>query len=162
MKISKKVILLGFFGVGKTSLIKRFVHQKFDEQYLTTIGVKVDKKVIDVHGVQLSMLIWDIAGESSQQKVPQSYKLGSNGILYVFDVTRPASYETIHDELTALKDLLPNVPIQVVANKIDLLDEKSVFDLKEKIGLENIVSTSAKSGVGVEEAFEKLARAVLK
>ena len=161
MQINKKVILLGLFGVGKTSLIKRFVHQKFDEHYLTTIGVKVDKKVLDIHGVQLCMLIWDIAGESSQQKVPNSYKLGANGILYVFDVTRPASYEQIHDELNALSEILPNVPIQVVANKIDLLDEKSVDKLQNKLGLTSIIRTSAKTGDGVEEAFEQLGKAIL-
>lgn len=162
MQISKKVILLGLFGVGKTSLIKRFIHQKFDENYLTTIGVKVDKKVLNIHGVQLSMLIWDIAGESSHQKVPASYKLGSNGILYVFDVTRPSSFENIHRELAELNDLLPNVPIQIVANKIDLLDENSVENVLNNIGLKNIIRSSAKTGEGVEKAFEELGKAVLK
>lgn len=162
MQISKKVILLGLFGVGKTSLIKRFVHQKFDENYLTTIGVKVDKKVINIHGIELSMLIWDIAGESSHKKVPQTYKLGSNGILYVFDVTRPASYENIHSELAELNKLLPNVPIQIVANKIDLLDEKSIQNIVDNIGLTDIIGTSAKTGEGVEKSFEQLGRAVLK
>lgn len=162
MQISKKVILLGLFGVGKTSLIKRFVHQKFDEKYITTIGVKVDKKVLNIHGVELSMLIWDIAGESSQQKVPNSYKLGSNGIMYVFDVTRPSSFENIHDELKALNDLLPNVPIQLVGNKTDLLDENQVEKVTNTIGLTNIIWSSAKTGKGVEEAFEAIGRAVLK
>ncbi len=161
MQISKKVILLGLFGVGKTSLIKRFVHQKFDEKYVTTIGVKVDKKILNIHGVQLSMLIWDIAGESSHQKVPQAYKLGANGILYVFDVTRPSSYENIHRELEELNKLLPNVPIQIVGNKIDLLAEKSIDDIKESIGLKDIICTSAKTGEGVEDSFQQLGRAVL-
>jgi len=162
MQVSKKVILLGLFGVGKTSLIKRFVHQKFDEKYITTIGVKVDKKILSIHGVQLSMLIWDIAGESSQQKVPASYKLGSNGIIYVFDVSRPSSFQNIKEELKALSDLLPNVPIQVVANKTDLLSEIQVEKVVNDIGLTNIIRSSAKTGEGVEQAFEALGRAVLK
>lgn len=161
MPLSKKVILLGLFGVGKTSLIKKFVHQKFDEQYLTTIGVKVDKKIINIHGIELSMLIWDIAGESSQQKVPHTYKLGSHGILYVIDVTRAASYENLQQEIAEINKILPNVPIQLVANKIDLSNEKALQELEDRIGLKGMIKASAKTGEGVEEAFYALGKAVL-
>jgi len=84
--ISKKVIITGSFGVGKTSLFNRFLYSKFDEKYLTTIGVKVDKKVINIDGQDLNLLIWDIAGEISQNKVPHSYFLGTSGVIYVFEL----------------------------------------------------------------------------
>ena len=71
--ISRKVILTGSFGVGKTSLFRRFISGTFSEKYITTIGVKVDKKVVEVHGQEVSILLWDIAGEVSQDKVPKSF-----------------------------------------------------------------------------------------
>ena len=81
--ISKKVILTGSFGVGKTSLFNQFIHQKFSDKYLTTIGVKVNKKTVTVNNEAVSLLIWDIAGEVSPDKVPNTYFLGASGILYV-------------------------------------------------------------------------------
>lgn len=91
MKISKKVILLGHFGVGKTSLVKRFVVQKFSEEYQTTIGVKINKVVIGDH--HLTMILWDIEGGKSQQHLPPSYFAGAHGIIYVFDLTRPSTWK---------------------------------------------------------------------
>ena len=82
-EISRKVAILGQYGVGKSSLIRQFVHRKFSEKYLTTIGVKIDKKVMDLDGVELTMIIWDIAGETNQSKIPKSYQLGAHGVLYV-------------------------------------------------------------------------------
>ena len=67
--MNKKVILVGHFGVGKSSLVKRFVHSQFSEEYITTIGVKIDKKAITVNGITVNLLIWDIAGEDSQKKI---------------------------------------------------------------------------------------------
>lgn len=81
--INKKVILLGKYGVGKTSLIKQYVYQQFSEAYLTTIGVKIDKKIVLVNNNTVNLLIWDIAGESEQVKVPHTYKMGAHAIIYV-------------------------------------------------------------------------------
>ena len=75
--VSKKIILIGNIGVGKTSLIQRFVHQKFSEEYLSTIGVKVDKKMVQINNRLLSMLIWDVAGDASQKNLNPNYLLGS-------------------------------------------------------------------------------------
>ena len=161
MLISKKVILLGKFGVGKTSLIKRFVFQKFSEEYQTTIGVKVDKKILNIHGVELNMLSWDIAGETSSMRVPQSYKLGAHGVLYVFDVTRPSSYDNIQKELQEIGKLLPGVPVQVVGNKIDLLGDVRLQKFRASFFLEGVIYASAKEDVQVEEAFERLGKAIL-
>ena len=76
MEIVKKVVLVGHFGVGKSSLVQRFVHQQFSEKYLTTIGVKIDKKVVSLGDVSVKMMLWDIAGESMTMKIPKKYLFG--------------------------------------------------------------------------------------
>lgn len=160
MSVSKKVILIGHFGVGKSSLVKRFVHQKFSDQYVTTIGVKIDKKTIVIDGLEVNMIIWDIAGEDSQQKVPASYRLGAHGALYVFDMTRPSTYENLSQELGYLDEIIPNVPIQILGNKTDLLSESEQEEVLSKIPSYDIFKTSAKTGEHVDEAFELLAKAM--
>tara|TARA_A100000171_G_scaffold48269_1_gene55526 strand:+ start:1211 stop:1687 length:477 start_codon:yes stop_codon:yes gene_type:complete len=158
--MNKKVILVGHFGVGKTSLVQQFVYSKFSEKYLTTIGVKIDKKVVEFEGYQMTLLIWDIAGETEQNSVSKSYKLGSHGIIYVFDLTRPSTYENLDKQLDYLKTLLPNAPIQILGNKKDLISEEELNSIKESIAL-SFKATSAKTGEHVEEAFIDLAKAML-
>jgi len=87
-EVSKKVVILGQYGVGKSSLIRQFVHRKFSEKYLTTIGVHVQKKVLDINGVQLSMILWDLEGDTSVSKVRPSYLVGSSGLIYVLYLCR--------------------------------------------------------------------------
>ena len=118
--ISKKVILTGSFGVGKTSLFNQIIYAKFSDKYLTTIGVKVNKKNLTVKGKELSMLLWDIAGEVAQDKVPTSYFLGASGIIYVFDLTRPSTYKNIDKDIDYLKGIVNGGIIKIVGNKSDL------------------------------------------
>ncbi len=159
--VSKKVILLGHFGVGKTSLIRYFVYQRFSEEYLTTLGVKIDKKVVQVNGQEVAMLIWDIAGEENQQKVPESYKLGAHGAIYVFDVTRPSSYANLDDEISHLQKLLPTIPIVLAGNKTDLLSQDALAEFDNRFKDRQAIFTSAKTGANVEEMFYSLARQML-
>jgi small GTP-binding protein len=160
-KISKKVILLGHFGVGKTSLVRRFVHEKFSDEYLTTIGVKVDKKEIEIGDRLLSMIIWDIEGGAVQSKLPQSYFLGAHGIIYVFDLLRPSTYASIEEELQYFRNLLPKASVQIIGNKIDLLDEIEMEDfLRENEGRFDFLS-SAKTGDNVEVMFASLGNRML-
>ena len=161
MAISKKVILVGHFGVGKTSLIRRFVHQKFSEEYLTTIGVKIDKKVLQLKGQEVTLIIWDIAGETNQVKTPKSYQLGAHGVLYVFDITRPSTYENLHEQLDYLRDLLPQASIEVIANKTDLLNAEEQKNVLSGLHLDQIHTTSAKTGENVEAIFDALAKAMI-
>lgn len=161
MKVSKKVILLGHYGVGKTSLVKRFVHQLFSDTYQATIGVAIEKKTVFIDHTEVAMLIWDIAGESSQAKVPASYKLGSHGIIYVFDLTRPETYARLSDEINALSQILPNVPIMLIGNKNDLLTEKKSINIQEELPLKSYILCSAKTGENVEQLFVDLARQML-
>lgn len=158
--MNKKVILVGHFGVGKTSLVQQFVHSKFSDAYLTTIGVKIDKKSVQIEGLEINLLIWDIAGETAQNKVPKSYQLGAHGVLYVFDLTRPSTYNNLHEQLKFLKELLPNTPIEILANKKDLVSQDEIATVLSELGLE-IKVTSAKTGEHVEEAFVRLTKAMI-
>lgn len=159
--ISKKVIITGSFGVGKTSLFNQFVYSKFDDKYLTTIGVKVDKKVIEVGNQQLTMLLWDIAGEISQDKVPNSYFLGTSGIIYVFDLTRPITAQNLQSDLEYLKKLVPGVNIKIVGNKKDLVSKENINDYIAKTNVSYDYLTSAKTGDQVEELFQALGHDLL-
>jgi len=159
--ISKKIVLTGCFGVGKTSLFNQFLFQRFSEKYLTTIGVKVDKKVIEVNGHKLSMLVWDIAGEVEQEKVPQSYYLGASAIIYVFDLTRPSTWLHMHSDIDYLNRLLKGVLINIVGNKSDLVSPEQLEYMKAGVPLSPNILTSAKTGENVEALFQSIGSALL-
>lgn len=159
--ISKKVILTGSFGVGKTSLFTRFIYQDFSDKYLTTIGVKVNKKEISVDDRDISLLLWDIAGEVSQDKVPISYFLGAAGIVYVVDLTRPSTFVNMKNDLEFLRKKLPDATIIVVANKRDLLDDVAYEALYDSVEQKWDFVTSAKTGENVETMFMDLGKKLL-
>lgn len=161
MATPKKIVLLGFFGVGKTSLIRQFVESDFSEDYLVTVGVHVKKKDIIVKDETVTLIIWDVEGNTSVEKARSSYLLGSKGFIYVFDVTRPETFEEIASEMAFLNKNYPNIPVKLVGNKIDLAEAY----LKEKIfhtsEFEDCVFTSAKTGLNVEEMFLQLTQKML-
>ena len=105
MSHPKKVVLLGHFGVGKTSLLRRFVEATFSEDYMVTVGVHVKKKEVIIDKEPLTLIIWDIEGNTSIEKARNSYLIGTNGFIYVFDVTRPETYENISKELDYLSKI---------------------------------------------------------
>ncbi|MEQ9404808.1 MAG: Rab family GTPase [Cyclobacteriaceae bacterium] len=160
MEVSKKVVIAGHFGVGKSSLIKRFVHEKFSEQYLTTIGVKIDKKVVDVKGTKMNLILWDIAGEQSASKIPKNYFMGAHGLLYVFDLSREETYRNIADDLFEITKDNPNIQSIVLGNKSDLVDKSLIEELRKEISV-SFKITSAMSGENVETAFITLAEEML-
>lgn len=159
--IKKKVILTGSFGVGKTSLFKRFLYNEFSDKYLTTIGVKVDKKTIEVEGKEVTLMLWDIAGEIAQNKVPNSYFLQSSAILYVFDLTRPSTYGNMEVDLKYLEDKVPGGLIKVVANKRDLVSDEELEKVTAEVARKPDIITSAKTGDNVEELFFELAKKLI-
>lgn len=160
METVRKVILTGHFGVGKTSLVSQFVHSKFSEKYLTTIGVKIDKKVVQIDQTQVKLMLWDIAGETSMLKVPQNYFAGAHGIIYVFDLTREETYEHIEEDLFELQKHHQELPFKVLANKSDLMNEDQIASIRTKIHT-SFVQTSAKTGMNVEEVFYELSKEML-
>lgn len=159
--ISKKVILTGSFGVGKTSLFNRFINQQFSDKYLTTIGVKVNNKSIKIDDETVSMMIWDIAGEVTQDKVPTSYFLGASGIIYVMDLSRPLTFVNLETDIQFLKELLPFGTIVIVANKRDLVTDEQLENIKRELTLPIDYATSAKTGENVDELFYELGKRLL-
>jgi small GTP-binding protein len=160
--VSKKVILVGNFGVGKTSLTRQFVLQKFADEYLTTLGVKIDKKTLTVGETEANLIIWDIAGEVSQTKVPKSYYLGANGIIYVFDLTRPSTFKHIVEDLEYIKQMLPNVPYVIAGNKKDMLTDDQLTETLAQLPMPCEYLTSAKTGEKVEQMFHDLTSKMIK
>jgi small GTP-binding protein len=162
--IQKKICLMGSFAVGKTSLIARYVKSIFSDKYLTTVGVMIDKKEIRVSGQEVTLIVWDLHGEDDFQKVRMSYLRGSSGYILVADGTRPFTLNKamlLHDEARAV---VGDVPLVLVLNKSDLTDEweieESMLDDARARGWV-VMNTSAKTGSGVEEAFQVLARKIL-
>jgi small GTP-binding protein len=157
--VSKKVVITGHFGVGKTSLFNRFISNTFSEKYLTTIGVRVDKRLVQLDGQEVSLILWDLAGEVSQDKVPRSYFMGASAVVYVFDLSRPATYTRLADDLLYIQSILPDVLLRKVGNKKDLVGE----DTLEKVRTETQpdLFTSARTGENVEELFLGIARTLL-
>ncbi|MEL7250091.1 MAG: Rab family GTPase [Bacteroidota bacterium] len=157
--ISKKVVITGHFGVGKTSLFNRFISNTFNEKYLTTIGVRVDKKMVEIDGQEVSLVIWDLAGEVSQEKVPRSYFLGASAIIYVFDLSRPATFSRLDDDLQYIQTVLPNVLVRKVGNKKDLVTNETLQNIHQQTNPHYF--TSARTGENVLELFQNIARAML-
>jgi small GTP-binding protein len=157
--IQKKICMLGATGVGKTSLVSRFVLSMFSETYLTTIGVKVDKKTLSVDGADITLMLWDIYGEDEFQTVRTSYLRGAAGYILVADGTRQRTLDTARELQSKAMAIVGNVPFVLVLNKSDLagewrVDDRALWKMAEDGW--TLVKTSAKTGAGVEEAFLKL------
>lgn len=159
--ISKKVILTGSFGVGKTSLFNRFILGQFSEKYLTTVGVKISKKSLVIDNEEINLMLWDIAGEVSQDKVPASYFLGASGIIYVTDLSRPLTFKNMVNDIKLLKELLPDGIVRVVANKADLVTHEQIAEIAASLTEPWNIITSAKTGENVESLFEDLAKELI-
>src|SRR5919201_128256 len=115
--IQKKVCLLGTSGVGKTSLIARFVHSIFSEKYLTTLGVKIDKKTVQVDGTDVTLVIWDLAGDDDFQRLQTSYLRGTSGYLLVADGTRQITLDQAIEIQGRVAEATGPVPFLVALNK---------------------------------------------
>lgn len=157
--------MLGSFSVGKSSLVRRFVESIFDEQYHTTIGVKVDKKVVKAGGEDVTLVLWDIHGEDIYQKMRMSYLRGMSGYLLVIDGTRR---QTLIDALSLSERVMQEVgrvPAVLVLNKSDLMDQWEVDEGQQAKLVKDgwtIVRTSAKNNESVEKVFMQLTEAMLK
>ncbi len=160
--IQKKICLLGGFSVGKTSLIRQFVNAMFDEKYLTTVGVKVDKKELSVADQDVKLMIWDLAGEDDYSTLQKSYLRGAAGYILVVDGTRPASLEKALDMKTRVDGVLGDIPFVLALNKADLVDQWQLTDASlAEIEAFKPRRTSAKTGDNVEALFQDLSAQML-
>ena len=162
--MQKKIALLGASGVGKTSLVRRFVASIFDEKYLTTIGVKVDKRAVRVGAEDVALMIWDVAGAEEHFTVPSAYVKGASGYLLVADGTRIETFAAAAAIIEQMDRDLGPLPFVFVVNKKDLVDawqaDAARLDAMRTRSVA-VLTSSAKTGEGVEEAFQQLANAIV-
>lgn len=159
--ISKKVAMLGMWGVGKTSLVQQFVNSIYDEKYLSTLGVKVDKKIVNVSETDVNMMLWDIAGAEDHFSVPLHYIKGSAGYLLVMDGTRKESLDVGLDLIQLVKDGVGDIPFVPVVNKCDLDWQVTDDEISAALAGVEWYKSSAKTGENVDKAFETLAAKML-
>ena len=158
--IQKKVCMVGMYGTGKTSLVQRYVHSLFSAKYHSTVGVKIDRKTVDVGDTTVNMLLWDVEGRTADQDIPASYLRGAHAVFYVADGTRRDTFDQLFDLREHARSAAGDVPSIVALNKADLKEQwlLTPADTAKLITAGfHVLMTSAKSGEGVEAAFLQIA-----
>ena len=170
---TKKMCMIGDYGVGKTSLIRRFVERQFSDQYLSTVGVKISRKTVNIPSVkeddhkELKLLIWDIEGKTKFKGIAPTYIQGASGVLIVADLERKETIEHFIDHLNLCYSVNKNIKIIAALNKADLVSEDELSNLsnlaQEITSSSNIeiYPTSAKTGINVDTIFDNLASQML-
>lgn len=157
-----KIILLGNAAVGKTSLIRRFVYDEFNDEYIATIGAKVTKKVIFIDDSKINLLIWDLLGQK-MMRISNIYFQGSSAAIFVADLTRIGTLEAFpkwYENFTASR---AEKPTMILLNKKDLKPEYDVEYARKFVsdfGDFELMTTSAKTGENVNEAFDNIGRQI--
>ncbi|MBN2089161.1 GTP-binding protein [candidate division KSB1 bacterium] len=170
--IRKKICILGSFGVGKTSLVRQFIFKKFDEQYLSTIGVQITQKDLEIlspatqKSIYIKLILWDLAHIEQYDKVIENYFRGANGAIIIFDMTRMQTFSDIERYLSLFLKVNPESKLILVANKCDLV-EKDVINLEQLLHFGKLYRaphflTSAKTGENVDQVFTKMANLLLR
>jgi len=166
--ISKKICLVGDFGVGKTSLIRRFVERQFSDQYLSTVGVKISRKTVELAGEKegqnqsIQLMIWDLEGHTKFKAIAPSYLQGASGAIIVADVTRQETVDHLSDHLKLFSSINPKGFIIIALNKYDLCEEEKMEKMlsncqfADQFRVLSTHSTSAKTGKDVDFIFDKL------
>jgi len=162
--LQKKVCMLGAVGVGKTSLVRRFVESIFSERYQATVGVKIDRKTVTLGATTINLMLWDLQGEAEHQASRLEYLRGSAGYLVVADATRADTLTAAEGLAARAAALVPGAPWLLVINKVDLEAESVITPARlaelQHLGW-SVLRTSARTGQGVEETFGELARRLL-
>lgn len=166
--ISQKVCLVGDFGVGKTSLIRQFVDRQFSDQYLSTVGVKISRKLVSMSDAtqemkQLQLIVWDIEGSTRFKAIAPTYLQGAKGAVIVADVTRESSIQNLEDHVQLFRSVCPKSSLIIALNKIDLMEDNEREGIFQGISTKfsnlkiPIYTTSAKTGENVDKIFQSLA-----
>ena len=166
--VSRKICLLGDFGVGKTSLIRRFVDRQFSDQYLSTVGVKISRKLVESTLAEaqqpsgLQLLIWDIEGSTKFKAIASSYLQGAKGAIVVGDVTRQETLAHLTDHLQHFCSINPTGKVVIVLNKSDLIELEKLekllltFRFEDQRNVLGSYSSSAKTGENADAVFQLL------
>ena len=160
--IRYKMILFGDKMVGKSSLVDRYVNDKFEQDYISTLGYNVLEKRIQYKDSTISLIIYDIGGQEEYDAVRKIYAKGSSCAFLVYDITNKTSFENITKWRNDLKDYAGEIPFIIIGNKNDLESERVVSrgageKSSSELGALSWFETSAKTGIGVENAFMDLA-----
>ena len=168
--ITKKICLLGDFNVGKTSLVRRFVEDKFSDRYLSTVGVKVSRKSVEVKTDsnihQVNLLVWDLEGNTKFKSITPSYLKGASGAIIVGDLTRTNTFSSMQQHIELFLSINPQGLVIVAMNKADLIPNEKLERLIENYSVSDspqtlgFYSTSAKTGANVAQIFDELAKAI--
>jgi small GTP-binding protein len=160
-----KVVLTGDQSVGKTSVVKRFVDDEFEESYLPTLGFQIFIKSVRVDNNSVDLQRWDIAGQPEFESVRRSYFQSSQGFFLMFDLTDRSSFDNLDRWLTEIREVRPDSPFILVGNKADLPDhavtDDEILEKAEALGAFGTILTSAKTGDNVSDAFTSLASACI-
>ncbi|MBY8996524.1 MAG: GTP-binding protein [Candidatus Thorarchaeota archaeon] len=165
-----RMVLLGEAGVGKTSLVRRYTENAFDEEYKQTIGTTFATKDINVTGsdgtVRMVRLnVWDMGGQSTYRELRRQFMKGASAAIVVYDVTRPETFMAMNNWFESFREVCPASPVLISANKVDLLDKRMVphepgMMLRDWFQAEYF-ETSAKTGDAVDNVFTRIAEIVL-
>ncbi|WP_375472738.1 Rab family GTPase [uncultured Nostoc sp.] len=167
--ISKKICLFGDFGVGKTSLVRQFVECQFSDEYLSTVGVKISRKLVSVSEKnllieqKLQLIIWDIEGSNKFKAVANNYFQGSKGAVIVGDVTQAETLNHIQEHIQTFLAVNPNSYIVVALNKSDMIAAeylekvRQMYQFTNQANILDTYVTSAKTGNNVDKIFQTLA-----
>ena len=167
----KKICLIGDFAVGKTSLIRRYVDQQFKDEYLSTVGVKLSRKSLELKHraisspIQFKLVIWDLEGRTKFEAIAPNYLQGASGAIVVGALDRQATLLSLEQHAQLFLSVNPNQPVIVALNKVDLIlpnQQQALLDHSRNIVTSKVIShqlTSAKTGENVDRLFETLARA---
>jgi small GTP-binding protein len=168
--VQKKICTLGAFAVGKTSLVRRFVEGRFDDRYLSSIGVKISRKPVAVASTMVNLIVWDLAGSEDYNGLQASYLQGAAGGIVLCDVTRADTLKSWEYYSRRLLEVNPKARIVLVANKIDMAESRVLNDallLHTSACCEGILKVppfyraSAKTGENVEQIFRTLAEQLI-
>ena len=162
--LQKKICMVGMYGTGKTCLVQRYVHSLFSVKYLTTVGVKIDRREVQANGQPMMLMLWDLEGRDDTRDINTSYLKGAHGVLYVVDGTRRDTFDKMFEIRDLVTSTIGEVPSVVALNKSDLTDQWQLKPADDRrLADKRCASllTSAKSGAGVEAAFQQLADAIV-
>jgi len=162
--IAKKICLVGDFAVGKTSLIRRFIDREFSDRYLTTIGVKISRKLIELPSMSVQLVIWDLEGHTRFREISASYLQGASGAIVVADASRQDTVEALPNRLHGFLTVNPRSNVAIALNKSDMVEERALQYLLQRIEPLGhhpqaiaVYPTSAKTGENVDRMFQELA-----